>query len=314
MNQTKTLADSTITISLATGLLSLLGVVNQMVIGYLFGTSAKMDAYLIAMAAPSILSGVFGGSLGFLLIPILAQSRMIEGEEAFLALRNRLLSAIIFVTVALVALALAANRALIAFLTAGADEEKSRLVLTLSYIAWMYAGCCFLSSYFTALHHCDKKYSLPTLSLLGIPICAICSGLAFARYIGIHSIMMGSLTGSVAQLLWLYCWVSHRGRLRFVWDMSDSRMRKLLSSVLPLLLSLAPFSALPLIDALWSRYMPDGGLSFLGYSSRIVVPLTGLCALGISVVQFPLFAENVAQRDYVMLRAGLNRSLRLVFF
>jgi putative peptidoglycan lipid II flippase len=282
---------------------------SQLIIALLFGASADLDAYLAAIALPSMFSSALGAAVGYVLIPALA-----EGKASG-AVPTRTAAAVFWGVLA-VAAAMAVGGTVFGgpilwLTTPKLPADRFRLAVSMHRLFWVASGFSLLTGFCAAVYQSERRFLLPSVSNLVAPTCVIAGALLLFRPLGIMGLAAGYAFGILVQLILLLPII--RGRAEVHLEEGLGAMRRFAASLLPVLVSILPFTMPPVIDAYWASGLPAGSLSYLGYANRIVIAITSLIVSGLAVVLFPFLSEHAAEGDFAGLRRKLLASLKLVF-
>ncbi len=285
------------------------GFLSQIAIAWHYGASADLDAYLIAFALPSVVAGAGAAAIGYVLIPLLMEYRLKEVELSTTRTTSFLIVVIFAVGVALGGMLLA--RPILETTAPGATPARIPLIVGVQQWLWVATALSFLVSFATALHHFEKSFVRPAIAVTLPPLGLIFGVEVLAGAMGITGLAFGYVTGVAAQCGLL--WPGLRMTLQFDRNRFLRLWRRFTGDTLLVLLSLLPFTALPVIDAYWASRLPDGSLSYLGYANRIVIGLTSITVHGVAVVLFPYFSESAAAGAVQDFRNRLTAGLKFVF-
>jgi putative peptidoglycan lipid II flippase len=285
---------------------------NQMVLAYVFGAGASMDAFLASGAIPFAILTLAMGDLGFVLVPMLIQYEKSGEEQRVIDLS---FTAVSLTAVGLAIVGIAGHRWILEASTAGQLQPRTfELAASIAPTIWVVVGLTVLGSYFTGIHHYRRSFALPAMTLV-LPYVAMMTGaLCAGARMGIVAVALGWAAGLTIRNLILYVSLP-RTKARLCWKLREPVVAKLFQSLFPLGISLLPFAVLPAIDVFWASRLPVGSISYLGYSSRIVIALTAIVVQGISVVLFPDLSEDVANGRFEKFRVmflGATKAILLV--
>ncbi|MBI4461813.1 MAG: hypothetical protein HY653_02805 [Acidobacteria bacterium] len=266
---------------------------NQVVLAYLFGASGHMDAFLMAGALPLTMLALAIGELGYVLIPLLMQYK--NQPEELTDVLQRLFSFIAVAAVVIAGVGLLGHTWLLRWTTAATTPQVTfELAVSLAPLIWLIVGLDFISSFLTGALHFYRRFGLPVV-VVALPYLGMMGGgLVGASRLGIKSVVLGWLVGALLRVLVLGWGFRRQGRLQFRWGLRHPSIPALCASLVPLGVSLLPFTLLPVIDVFWASTLPTGSLSYLGYSNRIVIATTAIVVQGVSVVLFPTLSEDQA--------------------
>lgn len=305
---------ASISVSLINGVSMLLGFFSQMLIAYYFGTSVALDSFLIAYAMPSVFMGIGGAVFSSCLVPALTAFKE-DTESLSVSISNTLVLAAIAAVAVSVAGGLLSGIALEASTDmSGFDMEQTK---SLAVIMWVAAGVSIFAGFLSAIYQLKKSFTIPSLVWL-MPTTGMMLGVIFlSGYFGIMGMALGFLGYSVLSVFFLLMGgIKNDIRLSSVTIRGVRQGLNAFSSIMPVGLSLLPFTILPAIDAYWASRLPEGGMSYLGYSTRLALALGNLVLNGIYMVILPYLSEDFNRNDDERFLSRLTGSIKavLLFF
>lgn len=277
---------------------------KEVLVAALFGVGGQLDAFVLALLAPSFLVNLLGASYSAALVPALgAAAAGPGGEDAARRLLGRALL-VLGGFICLACLVLAALPAqLLQLLAPGAGAEQLALVksMQLALLPLLAAGS--LAQVLAAsLNHRGRFASPAFTSTLGALATIGVIALLHGR-LGIHALVAGAGAGAVLELS-LLGWLSRRAWGPLFQDWSPGplfrSLRPLLRDVRPLvrnwglialgtgLLGLTPF-----IDNAIASSLGEGAISALSYAWKLPSGIAGLLGLTLSTVLLPYFTAVV---------------------
>lgn len=278
----------------------------QVALAKYFGASAEMDAFVAAMAIPTVVSSVVVGSFGFAFVPVFSQ-RWSEGDP--LAAWSAVTQVFFLVACVMTVLSMFVfwlARPLTTFLYSGfsvAQLDLSERLLRI--LAWLILANG-LTSCTQAIHHVQKRFLVPAAApVVGIAtsvlwtVCFRDRGIAAAA----QAVVAGSLVTVMLQSFGL---LQH---FRLNWR-CDEAVQRWLRLMVPLVCGAAYYRIDPLIDRFLASGLPAGSISHLGYASRVVTAVLMLSTSGLSIVVFPNFAAHYARGHMPALRLEVAHALR----
>jgi len=309
----KEIVKSSVFVSLITAGGLVIGFFSQVLIAYYFGTSREMDRFLVAYAFPSVFIGMAGAVFSSCLIPVVTP---IKDEPQ--ALKRALSTAFFFALAISLCIALFGflGRGFILRTTTNLSKEDLELTITLGGLVWLIAGITILTSFISSVYQLTKSFVLPAVIFLLPTTGRILGTIIFANKLGIMSLILGEIVFSLLSLLVLlpiiFKYVSFPLRIEF----SNSHTTSFLKAMVPVAISLTPFTILPSIDAFWASRLSEGSMSYIGYSTRIVVALGSLVVNGIYMVILPYLSEDIATDKGELFLSRLTSSIKavLIFF
>ncbi len=312
-------------VATATVVSRVLGLVREAFIASAFGTSALNSAFVSAFTLPNLFRRLLGeGALTAAFIPTLTHELELRHREAAFTLVSKVVSWLLVVTVALVALAMliCANAVSLLRLSGGlglADDTGRRLLMgaDLAVILFPYMVFVCLAAAFSAACQVLGRFSEPALSPVWLNLTIIAALLSGGWWAWGDTARMNLLCGGVlvggflqmvvpAGVLWHEGW-----RPRF--DLRpDEQVREILRLMGPTVIG----SAIYLINISVSRFiglsLNDHAASVLNLATRVMELPIGVFTIAIATVVFPLIARHAAKSDWAKLGEDYHKGLRLV--
>jgi putative peptidoglycan lipid II flippase len=312
-------------VATATVVSRVLGLVREIFIAAVFGTSALSSAFVSAFTLPNLFRRLLGeGALTAAFLPTLAHELEHRQRTAAFALLSKVASWLLVVTVALVTVAIVvmANAEALLRATGGLGMEVDtlgRLLLgaDLAIILLPYMIFVCLAAAFSAACQVLGRFSEPALSPVWLNLTIIGAlGLgawwAWGDAARMNLLCIGVLVGGFLQMavpagvLWTEGW-----RPRF--DLkADDRVREITRLMAPTVIG----SAIYLINISVSRFiglsLNDSAAQVLNLATRVMELPIGVFAAAIATVVFPLIARHAAKQDWKALADDYHKGLRLV--
>lgn len=294
---------SSLLVSLLAALGAVMSFLNQLVLARFFGTTAEMDAYLIAISLPLTISGLLAGVLGYQLVPALRRAEASRGgadalfRSACLGLGG---GAAFFAVVGAIGSAWLVRK-----LNPGLSLEQQVLISRLAHVTWLCLPFAVLGTIYTAGLHNRQRFAAATLMTFAPTIGSIVVCLLAHARIGIDAAVWGQFLGYVAVPVGLRLALGKPGRGR-----DPSGFRNVLAQMPLALTAMLIFVLYPFSDAIWGSRVGLSAVSYLGYAQRLLVGFSGLAVVGATTVLFPRLARHAALGEHEALRRDLGLSLR----
>lgn len=301
---------SSILVSLASLLVSFVSFANQIVLARLFGASMSMDAYLIAVSLPMLVSGVLSAALGYSLVPALMLHK--SDFSDYRRFSGLLLISFVVVSVVIAVLGFLAAPIQIGILGDALSSAAKRDAITIARVSWMSAGVVLIVGHLNAMHNVASRFLLPVFASMLPFVSMIVAGLAFAPTYGPQAVAWGMLVGFLlvipVLLLRTFPTFDFSTRCLLLWkDVKGYLIRAPL-----VMLAMLCFTVFQSVDAYWAPQIGTGNLAYLGYSQRILVALGTLVIAGPSAVILPRLAEAYADGRIKDMLLDTQRAVRMV--
>jgi len=95
---------------------------------------------------------------------------------------------------------------------------------------------------------------------------------------------------------------------------SNKGVIKIFGLMLPLVLGMLFYKIVPLFDRWLASGLPEGSISILGYSTKLVNILQSITTTGVSVSLFPLMSGLAARNDYLMLKEKMGKGIKILLY
>ncbi|MCB9800306.1 MAG: murein biosynthesis integral membrane protein MurJ [Candidatus Omnitrophica bacterium] len=309
----------------AAGLMSLmtlfsrvLGMARDVVSAKAFGTSWQWDAFLYAFMLPNFFRRIVGeGAFSSAFIPVYAETlHQKSTEEAFRFVNNILT----LLASGLLLLLLIAEAGFGILLKSG--HLNGTLLLTCELSRTLFPYLLFMSVYalFMGILNSHRHFLMPAVGPLLLNILWIGGTLA----------VMGAFGGDMARQVHVMAWVLLVAgalqmiiqippllklgfRMRPVWDLASTQLKKVGALMLPSLLGFAVFQINIMVDMSLSLAIGEGANSSLWYGTRLMQFPLGVFAIAMGSALLPTISRQTAQKNHDEARKTLSFALRVVF-
>ena len=242
----------TVLVMACTLLSRLLGFARIAVIGAYFGASGIADVWNAVFTIPNNLRKLLAeGALSSAFIPSLSASLVEDssGREARQVTR-KVISLQLLILIPLVLLCAVFSRQVMGVLLAFPEAEKMQL--SVSLFRWVFAYLLFISisSVLMAVLNSHGIFVIPALTPVLFSICVIGATVLFYRWLGIYSMVVGVLSGGIAQILCqLPRFIKQGYDFKPDFDFKHERFQGVLKAWVPVLGSAAIFAITQQIGA-----------------------------------------------------------------
>lgn len=302
-------------IMMASVLLSrVIGLLREVVIAYVGGTGAAVDAYQMAFVLPEILNHMAAtGFLSITFIPIfnkyLVNQREREGWQIFsLILCSFGSLLLLFIVIAW----FHANQLVALFAPGINDPAVKALTIRMTRIVLPAQFFFFTGGLFMAVQFSKEHFLIPALAPLLYNLSIITGGLVLAPWIGIEGFAWGVLGGAVAgnfAVQWFgAARLGMRFKICFKWTHPDLKHYFLLT--LPLILGLSMTFSTEFFFRFFGSYMPRGAVAALNYGLRITFILVGLFGQAVGTASYPFLSRLATEGRMIEMNRLLNRTVR----
>lgn len=315
MNLLKSLA----AVSSLTMVSRVLGFVRDTIIARTFGAGVASDAFVVAFKLPNLLRRIFAeGAFSQAFVPILAEYKMQQGEEAtrtFVAYVCGLLTLVLALVTAIGVLA--APWIVWATAPGFADEaERFELTVDLLRVTFPYILLISLSSLAGAVLNTWNRFSVPAFVPTLLNVSMIVFALFMTPYFDPPIMALGwaVLVGGLAQLLWQLPHLKKIGmlvlpRLSF----GDLGVWRVLKQMGPAIFGVSVSQISLIINTIFASFLVAGSVSWMYYADRLMELPSGVLGVALGTILLPALSKTYASRDRDEYRRLLDWGLRLCF-
>jgi len=294
-----------------------LGLVRQMIVGAMFGTSGDLDAYMAAARIPEmVFLVVAGGALGSAFIPAfadhLAQDDRLGAWRLASAIINLVLIALTFAAALTALLAPLLVRTIVA-----PGFSPSRQALTVNLLRMMLLSPIIfgVSGVVMGTLNAQQHFLLPALAPSIYNLSIIGGALLLGPYIGVMGLAVGVVIGACLHLLIQVPGLLHHGvRYSPTLGLSMPSVREVGRLMAPRVLGTAIAQLNFIVNNSLASRMGEGAVSAINYAWMLMLLPQGVFAQAVGTAAFPTFAAQAAREDWDEMRSTLAGTLRVVFF
>ncbi|MGD9874888.1 MAG: murein biosynthesis integral membrane protein MurJ [Kiritimatiellia bacterium] len=310
---------STAVVGSFTALSRVLGLVRDVIMGSLFGTSLYMSAFVVAFTIPNLFRKLFGeGALSATFIPVFIESRHRDGDASAWTMAREVATMLLTALLILTAAGMLLLTAAMHWLDLG---ERAAMIMPLLRVMLPYAIFICLAALSMAILNSYHHYAVPAatpclLNLVLILAAAfICPRYAHSPEKQVWIFSWAVIAAGILQLavqLPVLMKFGYRPGLSFRWN--DPRVARMLTLMGPAALGLAVTQFNVLIDRMLATWIGDWAPAALFFSERLIYLPLGIFAVAMSTVLLPTFSGHMVQTDTERLKRTLNRALRNLLF
>jgi len=293
-----------------------LGLVRQMVIGALFGTSSDLDAYLAAARVPEmIFMVVAGGALGSAFIPTFTEHLAKEDRAG----AWRLASAV--VNLALIALTttaglMAAFAPVLVRTAIAPGFAPPQQALTTRLLQWMLVSPVIfgVSGVVMGALNAHQHFLLPALAPSIYNLSIIGGALLLGPRLGVGGMAIGVVVGAALHLLvQVPGLMRHGARYAPTLGLDNPSVREVGRLMAPRVLGTAIAQLNFVVNNSLASGLGEGAVSAINFAWLLMLLPQGVFAQAVGTAAFPTFAAQAARGERAEMRRTLAATLRAVF-
>lgn len=290
----------------------LLGLGRETTIAYFFGASGLVSAFQAASTIPTMIFDLLvGGMLSAALVPVFSDYARRERRREFGQVVGTVLSVIGLVVAGLTAGIMLLAEPLAHLVAGGLSEELVAVTASLMRIMAPAVWFLAISGVVTGALFALKRFTFPAFAAAVYNLGIIVAALLFHERLGIFSLAVGVLLGSVMQLL-LQAPDLLRARVVLRIGLRHPALRRIWLLYLPILFGLLVSQVQVIIDRRLASGTGEQSLAWMRDATTLFQLPHGLVAVAISLAALPSLAQYFAAGNDRDFRATLGRGLRTV--
>ncbi len=313
MNLLKALAK----VSSFTLLSRITGFIRDLLIARAFGAGIYTDAFFVAFKLPNLLRRLFAeGAFSQAFVPILAEYKNKNGDEATKNLVNQVASLLSLVVVAVAVIGILGAPLLVYISAPGFADEPAKFDLTvlLTRITFPYIAFMSLVALAAGVLNTWSRFSIPAFTPVLLNVAMILAATVLAKYFDppVLALAWGVLLGGVLQLaLQIPALMRINIFPRPTLNFSDPGVRRILILMGPATLGVSVAQVSLLINTIFASFLGTGSVSWLYYADRLMEFPAGMLGVALGTILLPSLAKHHADQSVDEYSKLLDWGLRL---
>jgi len=309
----KRIFGATIVVIIATLLSKISGLVRDQVMAGYFGISYDTDAFTWAYFIPNLFRILFAESLIIAaFIPIYSSYLKKDKENELAIFVNSItnIMIIVFLVISLVIFIFSPAIGVLLSRVANNQLDISKFVY-MNRIMIFSLVTLSLSGLATGVLNSHNKFAVPSIAPLVLNIITIIFVILFSSEIGIISMAIGVMVGSVMHLVVQLPQLKVSDlRYRFKITFNNKAVKEFFSMVLPIFLSLGAVQLNNSVDNFFALNLGAGNTTALTLSWRVANLPLGVFSVAVITVLYPLISRQAAEEDFKGLKESFSLGIR----
>lgn len=306
--------------SIATFISRVLGYVKDMILALYFGATGLSDTFFVAFRIPNLLRELFAeGSMSSALIPVLTEHQARHGSDEAKRL-VRITFTFILISVGLICLTgTVFAPAIVSLIAPGFLNDSVKFSQTVLLTRVMFPFLLFMSlaALVMGALNTRKIFFVPSLApaMLNVSIIIVVLLLAPVLENPLIAVALGVTLGGFVQFAFqLPSFFRNDYDLRLSYNFRHEGLKKMSVLVLPATMGMAAVQVNIFISTILASYLPQGSITYLYYSMRLVQFPVGIFGVAMGMAALPSLSEHAVRGDTDKLREDFSFALRLLFF
>ena len=295
----------------------IIGYVRDVVVAYYFGASYQTDAFYVAFRIPNLLRRLFAeGSITVAFVPIFTEY-LNKGKSEARAALNSIFTTLFLIVFIVSVLGVVFSPLIVKLFAYGFDEKTFRLAVELNRIMFPYILFISLAALSMGILNSLRHFFAPSFSPVLFNLVIIASIVMFYGVFEkpIVSLAVGVITGGIIQFAVNIPFLLKKGYLfDFTRNLKHPAVKAIALLMTPQLFGLAVYNLNILVNTQYASFMPDGTITFLYFSERLIEFPLGIIAVSIATVMLPKLSAEAADDRMDVFKKDYMFSLRLMLF
>ena len=287
-----------------------LGFLREVALAYFYGTSYVVDAYLMAVAIPSIVFGWIT-SLSVSYTPIYTDVRVKLGEDKSVKFTNNLISIAITISFACALLGLIFSKQLVNIAAPGFKGQVYDLTNWFVKISVFSTIFNVFAQILVSYLNCNDKFIQSNISTLVISSTQLLV-IYLSSKLGNNVLIFGTVMSSLVQLIVLYVF-SLRNGYRFKYELKiTSEIKQAFVILVPLFISSMLAQINNFVNKAFASGLGEGSVSALNYSMVIRTFIFYVFTIAITTMIYPMLSKSMAENDIKTVKSTISKSVDII--
>ena len=296
----QTVSESALILTVITFLSKIIGYLRTVLVAYYFGTSAQVDAFVVAMLIPSLVFGIIAGGLQTVIIPVYTEEKQKSLQKAKTFVNQIFLINVVILLLfsLLMFLFPAAFVKMVAYGFKGARLSQATYFMRFLII---YGFFNVLAAFFMGLLQAEKQFLFPALTLLIGNSLIPLSLFLFAKKIGINSWTIGEISFGTFSFSIMFLFLYYKKQFFRSFELLHINFQKVwhfFILLFPIILTSGVGALYQIVDKTVASSLPTGSVAALNFAQLIYLVPYALLTAPIVLSVYPSFSDFAVKREF----------------
>jgi putative peptidoglycan lipid II flippase len=290
------------------------GLVREVIVAAWFGTSAAMDAFVVAAALAALVMNWLQKPIQAVVVPLFMGELAARGEKGAWSMLSGPFATCVAMFVATAAVGVGAAPYLAMLIAPGLEAESASLAGQLARMLMVAALLQAIAHFLAAIFHAYQRFGRPG-AMPAVENLVVAGGMVvLAPALGIHGLAIAAVVAALLQVLMQLPVVwGNLQHCRFRIDVKDPIVRRIVTLAVPLTIGAGGVELGRITDRLFASLLPVGRLSALAYAQQLTYAGFNVFAASLMTVLFPFLVSRANVAGYDDVARKLGRSLTVLF-
>lgn len=285
---------------------------RDIVISYIYGISAGMDAYFAANVIPSLLFASILTSALMLFIPIYNEKRVNNSIESAHKFASNVINIYIIASIFLALIGSIFAPLLVKLVAPGFTGERLVVAIKITRILCLSFPLSCIALFLSSILNAHQKHYAPQLIPFISSVTVILGIVIFSHQLGIYAIAFFSVFSVIINVFFQKVFVKGVYKHTWIINFKDPSLKKMILLIIPVFIGLSLDQINLFVDSIIGSTLSLGSLSALNYAQRLQNTINGVFTTAILTVTYPVLSIAAAKLDYAQIEEILVKCIRLI--
>ncbi len=277
------------------------GLLRDVILARAFGAGSGFDVFIVVFRIPNFLRRLFAeGGFSQAFVPILAEYKETRSKEEVQALLDQTVATLGTALLIVSAIGVFGAPLLITLFAPGflEDQDKFHLAAEMLQITFPYILFISLTAFAGAILNTYGHFNVPAFTPVFLNLLMIMAAIWLAPYFAperqVVALAWGVFIAGIVQMAYQVPYLLRLGFMpRPRWNGDRAGILRVFMLMIPTLFAVSVTQINLLVDTMMASYLPEGSISWLYYSDRLVEFPLGVFGVALATVILPnLSAEH----------------------
>ncbi|MCH9699084.1 MAG: hypothetical protein K0U68_13365 [Gammaproteobacteria bacterium] len=301
-----------IAINAITSINLLIGLVNNSVIAYLFGLTAKLDTYYVALIIPMLFMSLFVDFVGKNFLPVYSQEIKDNQFDKASVFASTIINSITVFSVVIILVLLVCSPALFKLISPGLNADtidSTDSMFQILSVAMVFMGGATFLEYILQYH---SQYIKVVVANLITSLTILVALLVFNERYAEFSLAIGYMGGQILRFVVLAFRIPHRHSLSF--DFGSESFKRVLRNTATLVGSGLITRFKPVILRYFASMLAPGSISAYSMAQKLSSPIHQTSTIGVKMMSFSKSSKLYSDGKHQELGQFYTRVVSSVMF
>ncbi|MDR7550722.1 MAG: lipid II flippase MurJ [Armatimonadota bacterium] len=292
-----------------------MGFLRDILIAWYFGTSGQVDAFMVAVAVPTLVGGL-GFALSMAVIPAFRRALATEGLDTARELSSAAVALTVAVSMVLMLAIATGAPYLIRIFAPGLPAPDAALAAGLMRWLSLLVLCVNLFYVLGAIYNAMEHFTIPAVTDLASNVIVLAFLFLLAGRLGIAALAGGMVTGALVVVAALTVPLAARRMLAVSGRLWSPAIRRMVWLAGPVFAIEVLSQGTTLIENYFGAEAGTGVIASLGYAKRLSVMVVALVGTNIARAVFPVMSRLASEHSIDSARdlfSKLSRQYAIAF-